>query len=282
MNHTPLRSFAIGDLQGCLDPLKALLQRIGFKPGNDRLILLGDLVNRGPQSLEVLRFVKDLGDAAVVLLGNHDLHLLAAARSGGGGKKDSFQDVLEAPDAQELLDWLRQQRLAWQDPLSETLCVHAGLPREWTLDQTLQHAGEVETFLRSDRHGELLDALYGNEPDRWDDALNGIARLRFIVNALTRQRMQLPDGRLDFRFKGPPSAAPEGLQPWFLAKGRRSIGQAVVFGHWSTLGQVHWPQAQVWGLDSGCVWGGALSALELGSGVLTQIPCARQCEPGAD
>lgn len=282
MNLIPHRSYAIGDLQGCLDPLKALLERISFKPGDDRLIFLGDLVNRGPQSLEVLRFVKSLGDAAVVLLGNHDLHLLAAARKGQGGRKDSFQDVLQAPDAQDLLDWLRHQRLAWQDPLSGTLCVHAGLPREWTLDQTLRLASEVETFLRSDRHGELLDALYGNDPDRWDEALSGIARLRFIVNALTRQRMQHPDGRLDFRFKGRPSEAPEGLRPWFLAEGRRSAGQSVVFGHWSTLGQVHWPQAEVWGLDSGCVWGGALSALELSTGTLTQLPCPRQCAPGSD
>jgi bis(5'-nucleosyl)-tetraphosphatase (symmetrical) len=282
LNPAPPRCFAIGDLQGCLVPLKALLARIEFRPGNDQLVLLGDLVNRGPQSLDVLRYVRSLGERVVVLLGNHDLHLLAAARKGEAGRKDSFQDVLEAPEAPALLDWLRQQRLAWQDPQSGVLCVHAGVPREWDLAQTLREAGAVESFLRSDRHGQLLDALYGNAPDRWDESLSGIPRLRFTINALTRQRMQHRDGRLDFRYKGPPSAAPEGLQPWFLVEGRRSLGQPIAFGHWSTLGQVHWPQAQVWGLDSGCVWGGALSALELGSGVLTQLPCPPQCAPGAD
>jgi bis(5'-nucleosyl)-tetraphosphatase (symmetrical) len=278
----PPRHFAVGDLQGCLSPLQALLDRLAFRPQQDRLIVLGDLVNRGPASLQVLRFVRSLGEAAVVLLGNHDLHLLAAARQGKAGKKDSFQDVLDAEDARDLLDWLRHQRLAWRDPLSGTLCVHAGLPREWDGADTLRLAAEVEACLRSETPGSLLDALYGNEPDRWDEALSGVNRLRYIVNALTRQRMQHRDGRLEFRYKGPASGAPPDLCPWFLAEHRRSRGETIAFGHWSTLGQVHWPEADVWGLDSGCVWGGALSALDLGSSVLTQIHCTQQCPPGAD
>lgn len=282
LNQFPLRSFVIGDIQGCLEPLMSLLERIGYAPEQDRLILLGDLVNRGPQSLGVLRFVRSLGDRAIVLLGNHDLHLLATAHQGQQRPQDSLEAVLSAPDAPDLLRWLRHQRMAWQCPQTGVLCVHAGLPREWDHAQALGYAHEVESALRSEHYGELLDGLYGNQPDRWDENLVGLPRLRFIINALTRQRMQYADGRLEFRHKGPSSSAPAGLVPWFLAEGRRSRGQPIAFGHWSTLGTIQWPREQVWGLDSGCVWGGALSALELQSKTLTQLPCTPQCAPGSD
>jgi len=267
------RVFAVGDLQGERRALAALMDRLDFDPGADRLILLGDLVNRGHDSLGTLRAVRALGSAATVLLGNHDLHLLAAARSGRLNRKDTLQDILDAPDRDELLHWLGQQRLAYREPVTGTLCVHAGVAVDWRVDEVLRHAAEVEAVLRSDAPGALLAALYGNQPDRWSDQLVGVDRLRYIVNALTRQRMVYADGRLEFRHKLGPDAAPAGLLPWFAHPGRASRDTPIVFGHWSTLGKIDWPEHRVRGLDTGCVWGGPLTAIELISGEVFQVRC---------
>lgn len=267
------RIFAVGDLQGERRPFEQLLEHLQFDAANDHLILLGDLVNRGHDSLGTLRAVRGLGSAATVLLGNHDLHLLAAARSGRLNRKDTLHEILSAPDCDTLLYWLRQQRLAYREPVTGTLCVHAGVAAAWNVDDALRHAAEVESVLRSDDAATLLDALYGNQPDQWSDDLTGLDRWRYIINAFTRQRMVDGDGRLCFDHKGAPNEAPAGQLPWFAAPGRRSAGQPIVFGHWSLLRQVHWPAHQVWGLDTGCVWGGALTAMELISGALIQQPC---------
>lgn len=265
------RCFAVGDLQGERAMLERLLDQVRFDPTADRLILLGDLINRGHDSLGTLRLVRSLGAAVTVLLGNHDLHLLAAARSGTINRKDTLSEILEAPDREALLAWLARQRLAYLEPDTDTLCVHAGLAPAWSLTDTLAYAAEVEAVLQGPQSGALLDALYGNQPDRWDPALQGVPRWRCIINTLTRLRMLDADGRLHFQHKADPASAPEGQMPWFAHPQRLSRRQRVVFGHWSMLGRVHWPEHRVWGLDTGCVWGGPLSALELHEERLIQI-----------
>lgn len=267
------RIFAVGDLQGERRPFKRLLTQLAFNPATDHLILLGDLVNRGHDSLGTLRAVRALDDAVTVLLGNHDLHLLAAAHSGSLNRKDPLHEILDAPDCEDLLQWLSHQRLAYREPITGTLCVHAGVTAAWSADDTLRHAAEVEAVLRGPQAGALLDALYGNQPDQWSDQLQGLDRWRYIINALTRQRMVHADGRLEFRHKLAPDAAPN-LTAWFALPGRRSRDTPIVFGHWSTLGKIHWPEANVRGLDTGCVWGGPLTAIELISGEVFQQPCS--------
>ncbi|ULQ45345.1 symmetrical bis(5'-nucleosyl)-tetraphosphatase [Flagellatimonas centrodinii] len=278
--HPPERCFAVGDVQGCLTPLQRLLEDLCFDPAHDHLILVGDLVNRGPDSLGVLRFARGLGDAATCLLGNHDLHLLAAARNGRLNRKDTLDDLLAADDRDLLLHWLRHRPLChWHAP-SDTLLVHAGLAPQWTAQQARALAAEVEAVLRGPDHGRLLDQLYGDDPDHWHPALADIERWRFVINTLTRMRMLHADGRLNLRHKGPPDAADPSSIPWFLWPQRAWAGTRIVFGHWSTLGRLAWPQAQVYGLDSGCVWGGALTAMELNTGVITQQPCPPAQTPG--
>lgn len=277
----PGRRYAIGDIQGCLAPLQALLKRLGFDPARDRVVLVGDLVNRGPDSVGVLRFVRSLGPAAVALLGNHDLHALAAARAGRLNRKDTLGELFSAPDRAALLDGLRHCPLAVRESCG-TLLVHAGVPPDWTVEETLAHAAEVQAVLQGPAPGRLLDALYGNEPARWSASLTGLERWRYIVNALTRQRCVDAQGALDFRHKGPPQTAPEGLMPWFAHPRRRSRGTRIVFGHWSLLGRVAWPEENVFGLDTGGVWGGGLTAMDLDSGELTHQPWPAACEPGAD
>jgi len=274
-----MATYAIGDIQGCLHGLQALLAKIGFKREDDRLLLTGDLVARGPDSLETLRFVSGLGAQAITVLGNHDLHLLALAQRGEtGDPEDGLAQVLEAPDANRLLHWLRQQRLAYRDPRHGVLMIHAGLAPQWTQRQTLALAGEVEDTLRDEtRCRRFIEQMYGNEPRQWSDALQGIERLRCIVNILTRARVCDAEGRFDFRYKLGPAGAPAGLVPWFAVPGRRTRRTAVVFGHWSTLGQVAWPPWNVHGLDSGYVWGGALTALRLDDGALFTL-AATQAE----
>ena len=274
------RCFAVGDVQGCLTPLRQLLTRLDFDPVRDRLIVVGDLVNRGPASLDVLRYLHGLGDAATCLLGNHDLHLLAAARSGRFNTRDTLAEVMAAPDRDALLSWLRHRPLAYWHAPTETLLVHAGLAPQWSVVDALTLAGEVSDVLRSAAGDALLDQLYGNDPDRWEPSLQGLPRWRFIINALTRLRMVHGDGRLALRHKGPPAAIDEAdVHPWFAAPGRASAGTRIVFGHWSMLGQVHWPEAEVYGLDTGCVWGGQLTALELFSGSATAQACPAACSP---
>ena len=269
----------IGDLQGCCDPLDRLLDLAGFSPSRDRLVVLGDLVNRGPASLQVLQRLAALGGSARCVLGNHDLHLLAVAHGvRRTHRSDTVQQVLDSPDRQHWLQWLRHQPLALME--SGWLCVHAGLPPAWDAAQALERAAEVSSALAGpDLPGQLAH-LFGNEPARWDDGLQGTGRLRFIVNALTRIRFCAADGTLELQTKEGLEATPSGLYPWFDTPGRRSAGQAIAFGHWSTLGLVN--RVDLLGLDTGCVWGGTLSAARVDGGrrELLQVPCAQAQVPG--
>jgi bis(5'-nucleosyl)-tetraphosphatase (symmetrical) len=259
-----MATYAIGDVQGCFDELEALLRKIKFS-SSDQLWLVGDLVNRGPKSLQVLRFVRGLGARAVTVLGNHDLHLIAQFEGVERARKDdTFHDVLGAPDASELVAWLRRQPMMHAD--GGYAMVHAGVLPQWTLERALALAREVERALQAPRYREFLEHMYGSKPDRWDDALSGWDRLRVIVNAMTRMRFCDRTGRMDLQGKG--TEPREGFQRWFEthAPERRTL----LFGHWSQLGLVFEPG--VVGLDSGCVWGGALSALRLEDRTLYQVP----------
>jgi len=269
-------AYAVGDVQGCLGPLRALLDRVGFAPG-DRLWLVGDLVNRGEHSVEVLRLVRDLGERAVTVLGNHDLHLLAvAAGVRKRRRKDTFGDVLEAPDRDDLLDWLRRRPLLHRDRSAGWTMVHAGLPPQWSLDDAEARAAEVEAVLRGPDPGRLLRTMYGDQPNRWSDSLAGDARRRLITNCLTRIRYCDAEGRLSMDEKGPPGTAGGHLMPWFEVPGRRSAGERIVFGHWATL-QLERPvdpRHGVHHLDTGCAWGGALTALRLEDAAHFSVDCA--------
>lgn len=262
-----MSTFAIGDVQGCFDELQDLLARIGFDATSDRLWFVGDLVNRGPKSLEVLRFVRSLGDRAVVVLGNHDLHLVAQfegmerRRTG-----DTFADVLDAPDAARLVSWLRTRPMFHVE--GRHAMVHAALLPQWSIAQGRALATEVEAALAAPNYREFLLRMYGNHPERWDDALGGWDRLRAIVNVMTRLRFCTPDGRMEFRSSG--VQPPEGFAPWFSVRPSREE-PAIVCGHWSALGLRLTERVAL--LDSGCVWGGSLSALRLEDRWLVQVPC---------
>lgn len=260
--------YVIGDVQGCYEELMGLLGRCGFDAARDRVWLVGDLVNRGPASLQVLRWARALGDACVCVLGNHDLHLLAVAEGlARPGRGDTLDAVLQAPDREELLHWLRHRPLLWRE--EDWLMVHAGLWPGWTAEQAAALAQEVETCLRGPGWKDFLARMYGNEPDHWDDALRGAERLRFIVNTMTRMRFIDADMRLDLAFKGEREDAPPGLRPWFdLEHAHGDV--KVLCGHWSALG-LHITENVV-ALDSGCVWGGPLSAWRLEDGQLFQQP----------
>jgi bis(5'-nucleosyl)-tetraphosphatase (symmetrical) len=252
--------YAIGDVQGCYEELRALLAQLKFSPDSDRVWFVGDLVNRGPQSLEVLRFVRALGDNAVVVLGNHDLHLLAiACGSRRKRKSDTLDEVLAAPDRDILLEWLITRPLAHFDEQGD-LMVHAGLVPQWTVGMAIELAREVESALRTDPRA-LFENMYGDEPTRWSDALSGMDRLRFAINVLTRLRVCTSEGQIDLKMKGKPPRGHPTLRPWFELENRQSAAARIVFGHWSALGVV--VRTDVVGLDSGCVWGGALTALDL-------------------
>ena len=254
---------AVGDVQGCAAELDALLARLDFEPATDRLWFVGDLVNRGPRSLEVLRLVAGLGDGAVVTLGNHDLHLLALAR-GHAPLRDSdrpLQAILDAPDRERLLDWLQTRPLLHYDAALGITMIHAGLPPQWDIARARSCAAELEQALRSERGGALFAQMYGNQPDLWRDDLEGHERLRFITNALTRLRACDRHGRMLLKAKGRPQDLPEGAIPWFRVPGRRSAGARIVCGHWSALGYLD--EGGVLALDTGCVWGGTLTAQRL-------------------
>lgn len=268
--------WAIGDLQGCLDPLQALLARI---PPGERLLFVGDIVNRGPQSLATLRFVRALVESgrAVALLGNHDLHLLAAAHGIRPlHADDTLQEILDAPDRDVLLDWLRRQPLAHHE--AGALFVHAGVLPSWTVEQTLALAGEVGQQLRGDDVGAFLSTMYGNQPARWDDALRGPDRWRCVINALTRLRFVHEDGAMELKVKEGLAARPPGTYPWFDHPQRATRDGVVIFGHWSTLGYLERPDVIC--LDSGCVWGGCLSALRWPQRTLLQQRCPQAQVPG--
>ena len=255
--------YAVGDLQGCYEEFKRLLDRLRFDPRRDRVWLTGDLVNRGPHSLATLRLVRGLGDAAVTVLGNHDLHLLALAMRPAGSvvrQRHPLNRVLNAPDADELLHWLRSQPLMHIDPKLDVAMVHAGILPRWSISKARRRAQEVEKVLQGDDHAELLRRLYGNKPALWRGDLQGIERLRYIVNVFTRMRMLTPRGGLDLRTKGPPDTAPVRSRPWFAVPHRRGTTE-VVFGHWSALGYRR--EHGVLCLDTGCVWGRALTAVRL-------------------
>jgi bis(5'-nucleosyl)-tetraphosphatase (symmetrical) len=277
--------YLIGDVQGCDAALGRLLDKIDFSPSRDTLFMLGDLVNRGPDSASVLRRLEAMGGAARCLLGNHDLHLLACAhgvRRPHGG--DTIADVLQAPDRGALLHWLRQQRLAMLENFSGKphLMVHAGVLPAWTAAETVARASEVEAVLQGPDWGGFLHQMYGNEPRQWSNTLQGMARLRCIVNALTRIRFCTPEGSMEFEARGLRAMdAPPGYLPWFEAPRRQTAGVVVAFGHWSTLGWLDRPD--LLSLDSGCVWGGCLSALKLADGQpgeLIQVKCDAAQKPG--
>lgn len=272
-------NYLIGDVQGCDDALGRLLDACGFSPSRDRLVLLGDLVNRGPASLAVLRRLQALEGSATCLLGNHDLHLLAVAQGVRRlHRSDTFGDVLDDAHREGWLAWLRERPLAHQE--CGWLCVHAGVPPQWDAAQTLACAAEVQEVLRAPQGHAFIQALYGDEPARWEEALTGHARLRFIVNALTRIRFVDSHGTLEFRTKEGTGAAPEGHVPWFDAPGRRTAATPMAFGHWSTLGPLERPGLLA--LDTGCVWGGCLTAVRVDGGRRErfEVRCEAAQQPG--
>lgn len=271
--------YLLGDVQGCCDALDRLLATIDFSPSRDRLTVLGDLVNRGPASLATLRRLRGLGDACTCLLGNHDLHLLAVAFGGRPpNRSDTLGEILAAPDRDAWIEWLRSRRMAVVE--AGWLCVHAGVVPQWDRAQTLALAGEVEALLRSDALPAFLHVMYANEPVRWDGALAGDARARFVINVLTRIRFVDADGALDLKTKEGAHGAPPGLQPWFDAPQRRTQGVPIAFGHWSTLGLVNRPDLLA--LDTGCVWGGRLTAVRVDGGrrEVVQVDCEQAQRPG--
>lgn len=274
-----MAAYAIGDLQGCFSPLQDLLDYIDFDPAIDRLWLVGDLVNRGPESLEILRFVRNLGAAAVVVLGNHDLHLVMQAEGQGkGNREDTLGSVLAAPDREELLAWLRAQPLFHVE--NGWAMVHAGLLPQWTIAQAAALSSEVSAALCAPNYKEFLSNMWGSEPVRWSDDLTGWDRLRVIVNAMTRMRYVTADGAMELRAPGnkaPPEQGPAGCVPWFLAPDRQSAGHQIVCGHWSALG--YRDAENVIALDTGCLWGGSLTALRLEDRRVFRLPCPQQVKP---
>ena len=270
----------VGDLQGCCSAFDRLLQASGFSASRDSLTVLGDVVNRGPQSLATVRRLMALEGSAQALLGNHDLHLLAVAQGvRPPHASDTLQDILQAPDREQLLHWIAQRPLALQ--AHGWLCVHAGVALAWNEHQTLALAEEVSQLLRGPDAAQFLPSMYGNEPARWDDQLQGADRWRCIINTLTRARFCTEDGTLDFKLKESASLAPEGLKAWFDWPQRATKGVPIAFGHWSTLGLIN--RQDLLALDTGCVWGGALTAVRVDGGrrEVFQVSCETAQQPGA-
>jgi bis(5'-nucleosyl)-tetraphosphatase (symmetrical) len=256
--------YAIGDIQGCYNELRQLLDKLEFDAGNDQLWLVGDLVNRGPDSLATLRYVKSLGDACITILGNHDLHLLALHFANKTPNiEHNLQPVLKAKDADELLHWLRKKPLAHYDAALDTLMVHAGISPKWDGLKTMHLAKEVENLLHDDDPGSLLEAMYGHKPNRWSDELKGYDRLRCIINSLTRIRFTQADGSMDFSYKGNITERPKNLSAWFEHPQIDTGSLRIIFGHWSALGLIQ--REKIIGIDTGCVWGQQLTAIQLDS-----------------
>lgn len=274
-----MATYAIGDLQGCYDPLARLLDYLKFSPADDSLWFVGDLVNRGPQSLAVLRLVKGLGPAARTVLGNHDLHLvMQSAGHGKTNKEDTLAEILAAPDRDELLAWLRAQPLFHVE--NGWAMVHAGLLPAWDVTQAQALSAEVSAALNAPDYVDFLAHMWGSEPTAWHDDLAGWDRLRVVVNAMTRMRFVWPDGRMEFRApgaKGPPERGPAGCLPWFEAPGRKSADHLVVCGHWSALGFRQ--TDKLLALDTGCLWGGSLTAVRLEDRRVFQMPCGQAASP---
>ena len=268
-----MATYAIGDLQGCLDPLESLLEHIRFDPANDRLWFVGDLVNRGPQSLEALRFVRDLGDRAVTVLGNHDIHLLGCrfgTRVARG--RDTLEPILQAEDGDELIDWLRHQPLLHHDASLDWTLVHAGIHPHWTLEQAQVAARETEAAMQSAPAEQFFAGIFGNQSDHPTGNRTEADRQRFAINVFTRMRYCHADGRLDFAEKRPPAQASADLMPWFALPDRPMADRRIVFGHWSTLGPAL-SRHNAWGIDQGCLWGHRLTALRLEDEALFAVDC---------
>lgn len=268
-----MATYAIGDIQGCLEPLKCLLEKISFDPQKDSLWLAGDLINRGPDTLATLRFLYQLRDRLTIVLGNHDLHFIAVYYGlRKQGKSDTLQQLLSAPDCADLVYWLRQQKLVHRDAHLGYAMVHAGIPPQWSLQEAVTRAQEVEAVLRSDNPEDFLAGMYGNTPALWRDELTGVERWRVITNYFTRMRFCNAQGELELQTKENADAAPEGFAPWFLFSQRKTAEDKIIFGHWAALeGRVNVPN--VFALDTGCVWGGALTAMRLEDGVRFSCKC---------
>lgn len=263
--------YAIGDIQGCFTQLEKLLAKIKFDSLRDTLWFTGDLVNRGPDSLATIRFVKSLGSNTRTVLGNHDLHLLAVAYGDGELRKnDTMQQILDAPDRDDLIEWLRHRPLLVYE--NNYVLVHAGLAPEWTIEQAESHAREVEAVLQGTSASEFLKHMYGNKPDHWHSDLQGVERYRCIVNYFTRMRLCYPDGRLELDYKGTMQDKPTELIPWFDVAGRHSQDLNIIFGHWAALGGIA-DVPNVYPLDTGCVWGACLTAMRLEDGERFSVEC---------
>lgn len=268
-----MATYAIGDVQGCYSALQRLLDLIHFDDSNDQLWFAGDIVNRGSNSLSTLRFIKSLGDAAIMVLGNHDCHLIMCAAGMAKLRPgDTLQPILEAHDRDELLHWLRQQKLLHVH--NQYVMVHAGLLSSWRVSQASQYAQEIEGILRAENYQDMLSQLYGNEPVYWDDKWVGADRFRVIVNAMTRMRICSVDGRMDLSYKGDKQGIPEGFMPWFEVPQRASHEAVIICGHWSALGLNILDNLIA--LDTGCLWGGCLTAIRLEDRKLFQISCEQQ------
>jgi len=271
-----MKTYAIGDVQGCLESLQALMKKIEHDTPHARYLFVGDLVNRGPHSLETLRFVRHLDEKAITVLGNHDLHLLAIAA--GAKKKEksgSLQAIFDAPDGNELINWLRTRPMVHNE--NGMLLVHAGVLPQWSLQQTMLLAKEVESVLQGPHWIDFMREMYGDEPAKWHDDLKGTDRLRCVVNGLTRLRFCSEEGKMEFDVKEDLSAAPPGFVPWFDVQTRRTKNDTIIFGHWSTLGLLLRPNLMA--LDTGCVWGRQLTAVRLEDRALYQVACHEVCAP---
>lgn len=268
-----MSTYLVGDIQGCYDPLQRLLEKAAFDPVTDRLWCCGDLVNRGGQSLQTLRLLKSLGDTVSVSLGNHDLHLLATRQRhpGGGSNNKEFNKILTAPDCDSLLDWLCTQPLASWSQEHRILRVHAGVIPQWTWQDAISAGQEVSAVLQSDQRAEFLRKMYGDNPKLWREDRTGWGRLRLITNILTRLRFCDEAGRGAYRVSGPPGSQPGKYKPWFKHKHRQTRDVTIAFGHWASLGLR--VKKRYIAMDSGCVWGGHLSALRLEDRALIKVRC---------
>ena len=273
-----MATYAIGDLQGCYDSLLRLLEKINFDKTKDTIWFAGDLINRGPDSLSTLRFVKSLGSSAITVLGNHDLHLLAIVHGVKTTRSQDLQRILDADDCDELMQWLSTRPLLHHDKKLNYTIAHAGIYPLWSLDQAKNYATELESELKNNLH-VFLNNMYGNKPDQWDESLTGFERLRFICNCFTRMRFCHQDGTLDFTSNGAPGTIPENTLPWFELKNRKTSNDKLLFGHWSTLGLIN--KENIFALDTGCVWGGKLTALRIDSETAEyiSIDCPSEANP---
>ncbi len=275
-----MSTYAIGDLQGCYSELQDLLDKINFDETNDQLWFVGDIVNRGPESLACLRFVKSLGTNAKTALGNHDLHLLAIANKvRKPHRKDTFDEILNAEDSKELFDWIRQQPLLVTNTDLNFTMVHAGLPPQWTLEQAKQLAQETESLLQSKQFDDFIHNMYGDQPDTWSDTLKDDDRHRFIINAFTRIRYLDKNGKLDIKENGAPGTQPKSLTPWYAIPERKTKKDKIIFGHWSTVhlgNENNFKQYNVYPLDTGCLWGGELTAMRLQDEKLFSVPSQQE------